>query len=133
MSVHKFNYSINRYNGACQHILKAKTKPEPWLHVAIIDFEDMPDSEEYGIRGEKSGIYWAIYVWDTREVIEAGSARSGSITIPAPVMRTSPRPKVAIPNANDNRNPLRDYNQIINTINAFVMGKQSPRRNRYAI
>lgn len=69
MSVHKFNYSINRYNGACQHILKAKTKPEPWLHVAILDFEDMPDSEEYGIRGEKSGIYWAIYVWDTREVI----------------------------------------------------------------
>ena len=49
---------IVRYNENVQIYCKAKTKPEPWMHCAMI--EDGYD----------------IYVWDTREVIETGKLKS---------------------------------------------------------
>lgn len=51
---------ILRYTPEMQKQLVSKTKPEPWLHVAII----MPKDRGWAI--------YAIYVWDTRQVIEEG-------------------------------------------------------------
>ena len=49
---------ILRYTESVQKQLNSKTKSEPWLHVVI------KDNGEY-----------AIYVWDTRKVIETGKTK----------------------------------------------------------
>ena len=51
---------ILRYDERVQQQLKSKTKPEPWLHIALADSND------------RSYVF-AIYIWDTREVIETGT------------------------------------------------------------
>lgn len=48
--------AIYRYNDKIAKFLGLKTKVEPWLHVYA---EPYPE-----------GCYIAVYVWDTREVIE---------------------------------------------------------------
>lgn len=45
---------VFKYTDDVQKVLKSHTKPEPWLHIAYDDG------------------YWAIYVWDTRKVLEEG-------------------------------------------------------------
>lgn len=64
--------TILRYTPEVQKQLGSKTKPEPWLHVCMQN--DM----------------YAIYVWDTRQILESGKYR-----FPA-----------TGPIANDNRMPL---------------------------
>lgn len=69
--------SINKYNNTCQENFKKlgiKTKPEPWMHIAVLDFTHMPEDKALGIKAHDGAIYWAIYVWDTREVLEFGEA-----------------------------------------------------------
>jgi tRNA A37 threonylcarbamoyladenosine modification protein TsaB len=39
---------------------KVKTKPEPWLHIV------------YVTDAFNNKTYWAIYIWDTRQVVEEG-------------------------------------------------------------
>jgi hypothetical protein len=51
--------TILRYTEELQKFYRAKTKPEPWLHFVHVS----------GQLGDR----WAIYVWDTRQVIEEGS------------------------------------------------------------
>lgn len=51
---------IRGYTDKIQNVLNTKTKPEPWLHVVLQHQRD----------GEDSALAWAIYVWDTRQVIE---------------------------------------------------------------
>lgn len=48
---------VYKYNKAIHDSFKLKTKPEPWLHAAI----DV----------SQEGVSIAIYVWDTRQVVEA--------------------------------------------------------------
>jgi hypothetical protein len=40
---------------------RIKAKPEPWLHIAI-----------FASNNNTGGSIYAIYVWDTRQVIESG-------------------------------------------------------------
>lgn len=55
---------IVRYNNEqVQQELRAKTKPEPWLHVCITDA--YPNGESM----------YAIYVWDTRQIVETGKCK----------------------------------------------------------
>lgn len=51
---------IRRYTDKIQQVLKSKTKTEPWLHVVLQHQRD----------DVNSALAWAIYVWDTRQVIE---------------------------------------------------------------
>lgn len=51
------------YDTKFQGILHCEANPEPWLHIAFaIDHE-----------GDGCIIHYAIYVWDTREVVESNS------------------------------------------------------------
>lgn len=52
--------AILRYNADLQKLVGAKTRPEPWMHIGFIS-TDMSDKA-----------YWAIWVWDTRQVLEEG-------------------------------------------------------------
>lgn len=55
--------AILRYNVVACKLIGAKTKPAPWMHLGIIKTDK-----------EQNKFYWAIWVWDTREVIEEGTA-----------------------------------------------------------
>lgn len=59
---------ILRYTEAVQKQLGSKTKPEPWLHCAIYRtlFKRLGCTQ--------SSFHYAIYVWDTRNVVEHGIA-----------------------------------------------------------
>lgn len=48
--------AIYRYTKAFQNAGSLKTKPEPWLHV--------------GLEVQQEGLYIAVFVWDTRKVVE---------------------------------------------------------------
>jgi len=50
MSVYKYSKSLAEASG-----LASKVKPEPWLHAAVIPYQE--------------GLYIAIFVWDTRQVV----------------------------------------------------------------
>lgn len=57
---------VFRYSRDCQESLKqigihCKTKPEPWLHI-IVHVAD----------NSKPWDFWAILVWDTRQIVESG-------------------------------------------------------------
>jgi hypothetical protein len=64
-------FGILRYNKYIQSILKTKTNPEPWLHIIIVGEDDKGvDPRLYS-----STVDYAIYIWDTREVIETGTVK----------------------------------------------------------
>lgn len=67
---------IYRYDESVQQCLRCKTKPEPWLHIAIAGCSMSNLGEHYARRNAgkapKLELIWAVYVWDTREVIESG-------------------------------------------------------------
>lgn len=52
---------VYKYTPEVQQLLHAKTKPEPYLHVVYTFDVD-----------QKVPAYFAIYVWDTRKVVEEG-------------------------------------------------------------
>lgn len=82
-------HSVYRYNETIQKRIGSNTKPEPWLHVAICNRIMKNDGKLF--------LFYAIYVWDTRQVIETGKA-DGNIT---GVHRGFVR-------ASDNHKPLSD-------------------------
>lgn len=62
---------IARYTDKLQHVLGSKTKPEPWLHAAI-----MYDRN-------RSVVIYAIYIWDTRKTIESDAKMATSMKLDA--------------------------------------------------
>lgn len=56
--------AVLKYTEELKKLLGSKTKPEPWLHCAFLAKRAPEDSND---------VIWAIYVWDTREVVEQGS------------------------------------------------------------
>lgn len=83
---------IFRYTTKLAKLLGTKTKPEPWLHIAILDERDKTVGYTGGITGYDNGrlpttrqeygkLYYVIYVWDTRHTVEAGtSSYTGKLT-----------------------------------------------------
>jgi hypothetical protein len=59
---------ILRYNEEIQKTIGSKTKPEPWMHIAII--KQIRDNGKFDL-----SLFYAIYVWDTRQVIEERDSR----------------------------------------------------------
>lgn len=122
--------SINKYNDTCKENFKKlgiKTKPEPWLHIAVMDFTHMPEDKELGIKAHDGAIYWCIYVWDTREVLEFGEAPKNTVSMYS-LSNYSARSRfgriVHVPKAKDNLQPLKGDNQIINAINKHVIASR---------
>lgn len=58
---------VLRYTEDLQKALDSKIKSEPWLHCVIL--EDKPLR-----RNMYGSMYYAIYVWDTREILESSMA-----------------------------------------------------------
>jgi hypothetical protein len=54
--------SVHRYNELAQKTLQSRTAPEAWLHFASVAIGD-------------GKVIYAIFVWDTRQVIEQGTAK----------------------------------------------------------
>lgn len=129
--MYKFN-SINKYTDACQKLLGSKTKPEPWMHVAVLKVANMPEDKELGIKAqEKPTVYWAIYVWDTRKVLEVGEAKSGPMDAFANY-RARNKGVVRIPKAIDSLEQVPGNGQIINAINRYVFDDMMRRSHRSA-
>lgn len=60
-------HSIIRYTADVQQLLGAKTKAEPWLHCIVnITYRNNPHQQI-------ATYNYAIYVWDTRKVLETRS------------------------------------------------------------
>lgn len=57
---------VFKYDRNIQKILKTKTKPEPWLHIGFVSAHHAQGKERI------NGMSWAIYIWDTRQVLESG-------------------------------------------------------------
>jgi hypothetical protein len=77
---------IKRYNSYLQKIVKAKTKPEPWMHLLVVPVSS----------AGRLNFVWCIYIWDTRQVLEQGK---GSISDYKYFKNA--------PDALDNREPLK--------------------------
>lgn len=85
---------------------QTKTDPAPYLHVATVF-------------NRKTGqVAWAIYVWDTREVIESGIA-NGMTDFPSDTKQFCSK-------VHDNKEPLKGRpDDAINLINSKVMTEDS--------
>jgi hypothetical protein len=60
---------IKRYSKGIQSILHSKTKPEPWMHALIVPLSNAGKSFKFA---------YAIYIWDTRAVLETGKGTVSS-------------------------------------------------------
>lgn len=134
-----FAYSINKYNEAFSKSFKSlgiKTKPEPWLHVAILNFTNMKDDKEHGIKASSGAMYWVVYVWDTRQVLEFGKAKQNATTMKRLTTSSTMASRgglVRAPKAKDNHKPLNGDNQIINAINKYVLAGNDKYNKDYSI
>lgn len=89
---------ILRYTPALQKALGLRLKAEPWLHIAIHTIQP----SLYGHLGKQDWTFWyAIYVWDTRQVVDDGTVSANLTTAQVDKIRSA---KEAI----DNHQPLVD-------------------------
>lgn len=58
-------FQCARYTEELQSLLGLRTKPEPWLHIVFV-----PKYSLYYDRLTEDGVSAAVYVWDTREIVE---------------------------------------------------------------
>ena len=103
--------TVLRYTPEVQKALGSKTKPEPWLHVAVTSSTLMGAAgfrRGSSANSETLSITYAIYVWDTRKVVEQDMtsiplAKDGTRVDDANLKRLAELRKVAAANrANDN-------------------------------
>lgn len=62
---------VYKYSEKLKELLGCKTNPEPWMHI-VIQGDEVTSNQK--LRQMKNGKY-AIYVWDTREVLEEGKVK----------------------------------------------------------
>lgn len=60
------------YTEQVQEMLKSKTKPEPWLHVVVLGDGNNVTYARTKDKKDAERVVYAIYVWDTRQVVETG-------------------------------------------------------------
>lgn len=66
-------YSVKKYDERLQKMLGSSVKPEPWLHIAVFVNGNNRTFERTKNSDDKERVHYAIFVWDTRKVIEAKS------------------------------------------------------------
>lgn len=104
----KPHLTVYRYSDELQHCLHSKIKAEPWLHIYL------------GPRNEGKGrnfVYYCIFVWDTRQVLDSGKVPLEQCRSMITVSRGegAMRPKAAI--AVDNNELLKGSGDIVDAIN----------------
>lgn len=118
-------YRPNKYTARAQEILGSATKPEDWLHVILmVDSKSNLDKIHSGILQ----ISYAIYVWDTREVVESGMVEVATRDFCRNwfdfqgfnTFGEAPKIPVAI----DNHKPLVSQDKIVSSINIHYFNKQ---------
>lgn len=98
---------------------KNPPKPEPWLHLAI--HVTSAEKTIWSKRGKmpvklrEYGIIWAVFVWDTRQVIAGGSNK-----VNGDVAKTIIK---SFPSAKDNHMPLEGTFEVTVPINYMMHGK----------
>lgn len=98
---------IKTYNPEVQKFLHSKTEPQPWLHAAIVnDFRNNKDYKDGDETVTKTPMHWAIYIWDTREVIETGEMLNVSAFLH----------RVKVPG----RNAVDNYKQLNGNVNQAI-------------
>lgn len=101
---------IVAYTKEIQEKLKSKVEPAPYLHCGIIVMKGKDRTGE-----KQSGTMWAIWVWDTREVVEDGMSK-GTIYLDG----TKP--------VKDDHKPLKGGGPNASYINAKFIAKMDRQR-----
>lgn len=116
---------INCYNERAVSVLseigaKLSSKPEPYMHIAMVLTND------YSKHRSIDALYLAVYIWDTREVIEAvevPSIDSKNVGKFAAFTKTrgtyAKHFGVGIPK--DSKLPLKGNGKIVDIINEHIM------------
>jgi hypothetical protein len=102
-------FKTNRYTEEAKKLLGTKTNPEPWLHIQLVG-----DSST-----KHDDIYYAIYVWDTRQVIESGVVNcknSGEFTRISMAFRGMDS-FMKIPFAKDKRKAIVGSGNVVKRVN----------------
>lgn len=102
---------VYKYNGAAQEYTKAKIEPQPWLHIAF----------------SNQGGAFAIFVWDTRKVVEFGNLRYNENRTPK---------EAGLTRAKDNKQPLDIQSRYWSQDNKFAFTSDDDKfivtgKNRY--
>jgi hypothetical protein len=122
-----FTTFVNQYcTGLAKKLnnaIPAKAESKPWLHVAILVTnynEDGILDNKYQLNLDKSDTaYYAIYVWDTREVIESGTIRNfKQYSDLYPLTKRARFNKVPV--ARDNNQKLHGSDIAVNIINKVI-------------
>jgi hypothetical protein len=85
------------YTPEHQKLLGCKTKPEPWLHIVTKSYDRKPTTDQ-------ATTTYAIYVWDTRQVIEEGEV---IINLVHPLDTMYPRLQSIRKRCHDSLEPLK--------------------------
>jgi hypothetical protein len=106
---------ILKYTDTLQKVCNLKTKPEPWLHAAIVQIsKGYLDTKNSKVVQPRYAI--AVYVWDTRSVLEIDEFEMSSLQSLSHLTK-----------ANDSRYPLhlkiRGESQNLELINSKLMHK----------
>ena len=100
---------ILRYTEQVQKALNLKTKPEPWLHAAVIND---------GINGS-DGYVTAVFVWDTRKVVETSRLKYESYK------RLTQMPRQLLQYAADSHAKLSGSGDEVTAVNAYFKKRYS--------
>jgi hypothetical protein len=98
--------AIFKYTEEIQKQIGSKTKPEPWLHIAFSKYVNS-GSNRIGGRYRNTAYAFAIYVWDSRNVLESGKCLI--------------KPKDNVIRANDSKRPLNGRSNSITFVNDDLM------------
>lgn len=71
------SFSPKIFDDAVAKKLGSKVKPEPWLHVAVLGLGNHFTYEKTKKPEDSERVVYAVYVWDTRKVIESGTIEFG--------------------------------------------------------
>jgi hypothetical protein len=110
---------VAKYTEELAKKLKCKTKVEPWLHIV---FSELPNHTNLNYRViEPTKLGWAVYIWDTREIIEMNATECN---MPA----SNTYVKVV-----DNHTPIHggDNKQLTNYLNARVFNAKQQRIHKH--
>jgi hypothetical protein len=97
-----YHAKVYRYNKELQNIIGSKINPEPWMHLVV----NTQGWYMNGVASHEKPMY-AIYIWDTRQVLESGNFDKN-------IINQLPRESTA----KDDRKPLIGSGKVIDSINS---------------
>lgn len=95
---------------------------EPWLHarcVMLQKYDEPKDGERWG-KLLNTAVYWVVYIWDTREVVQWVEDKRHWSERPSTSVTMKQRVKAV-----DNAQPLKDPNKLVPGWAWEKLGKRS--------